>query len=192
MKCEHCHRAEAVTAVTVKRDGVDRELYVCAACSEKLGGGDGAKKTRPRKGAQPEKVTIIDGTKQPPPPFVEELVKATLGFMKEVAEAQDDERHVCPVCKTKWTSVKESGRLGCPACWKAFARHIRAEFLGAEFGPVHRGAAPAIEQLLPDPEAARAVLARDLKDAIAREDYRRAAEIKRKLDGLAGGEGSAT
>jgi len=171
---------------------VDRELYVCAACAEALKGG-GEKRKKPRRtDAAPEKVTIIDGSEKNPPPFVEELVKATLGFMKEVAEAQDDERHICPVCKTKWTSVKESGRLGCPACWKAFARHIRAEFLSGAFGPVHRGAAPAIEQLLPDPNAARAVLTRDLKDAIAREDYRRAAEIKRKLDGLADGEGAAT
>ena len=31
MKCERCHQADATTAVTVKKDGAEKELYVCCS-----------------------------------------------------------------------------------------------------------------------------------------------------------------
>ena len=99
------------------------------------------------------------------------------------AEAEAEKPLVCPACGLTWAAAKERGSLGCPSCWKAFSREIREEFLRGEYGPVHTGAAPAVERLQ-DPSAARKVLERELKDAIAREDYRRAAELKRRLDGF--------
>lgn len=181
MKCEICHKAEAKTAITAKVDGVEKELYVCATCAAAAKAGK-TKHTPRHKPGKPD-VTIINGADKEPPPYVEELVKATLGFMKEVAEAEENEKRVCPICKAKWDKIKESGHLGCPACWKTFARQIREEFLHGEWGAAHNGRAPAVETL-PDATAARTVLERDLKKAIAREDYRRAAELKRQLDAL--------
>lgn len=185
MKCENCHQADATTAVTVKRDGAERELYVCAACAARLRGGETAP---PGKDGNARFSVTGGGDDKAPPPFVADFVKATLGFIKEVAEASDTGARACPACKTKWEQVKDSGRLGCPTCWKAFAKRIRRELLAAQYGPCHLGGAPAVERL-PDAESARAVLDRDLKAAIAREDYRRAAELKKRLDDLDGGKG---
>lgn len=186
MKCEICHKAEAETAITVKKDGVAQELYVCRACAtaHKEGRDKGSGKSKPR-------VTVVNGSATPPPPFVEELVKATLGFMKGVAEAEENEQRTCPGCHASWEQIKSSGRIGCPSCWKTFARQIREEFLAAEFGPAHVGTAPAIDHL-PDQTAVKAILERDLKAAIAREDYRQAALLKGKLDELFGGKESAS
>ncbi len=162
---------------------MEKELYVCSNCAAAVrGGGSGHahETTKPN-------VSVIEGKGVNPPPFVEELVKATLGFMKGVAEAEENEKRVCPVCRTKWDKIKETGRIGCPTCWKIFARQIREEFLSAEFGKAHVGAAPAIDRL-PDPSAARTVLERDLREAIAREDYHLAAVLKRRLDALDDGD----
>lgn len=182
MKCEICHKAEAETAITVKTDGMEKELYVCSACaaSQQIGRNPPTEKTK-------SKVSIIKGTSSTPPPFVEELVKATLGFMKGVAEAEENERKVCPCCHANWDQIKSSGRIGCPACWKTFAHQIREEFLTVEFGKAHVGSAPAIDRL-PDDKAVKAILERDLKAAIAREDYHQAAILKNKLDDLSRGE----
>ncbi len=188
MKCELCHQADATTAVTVKKDGAEKELYVCAACAADIRNGGRKKK---KTSADPSKPTVIKTSGEEPPPFVEELVKATLGFMKGVAEAEENERRVCPVCHAKWDKLKDAGRLGCPACWRTFARQIRTEFLSAEFGRAHIGAAPAIDRL-PDAKAVRAVLERDLRAAIAREDFHRAADLKRQLDALDSGKEAAS
>ncbi len=179
MKCELCHQAEATTAVTLGKDGAERELYVCPSCAAQVQG-DARRKGKP---SSAPKVMRMGGPDEPPPPFVEEFVKATLGFMKEVAEAEHNDRRACPVCKSKWDAVKERGRLGCPTCWKTFARQIRAEFLSAQFGNAHLGKAPAIEKFQ-NRKDIRSVLERDLRDAVAREDFHRAALLKKKLDAL--------
>ena len=93
MKCERCHQADATTAVTVKKDGAEKELYVCAACAAAIRNGGRKKKTS----ADSSKSTVIKTSGEEPPPFVEELVKATLGFMKGVAEAEENERRVCQI-----------------------------------------------------------------------------------------------
>lgn len=190
MKCESCHKAEAKMAVTVHADGTEKEIYVCPSCAARLRGKERSTPAKTSRKTPPE-VTVINGNEENPPPFVEELVKATLGFMKGVAEAEENEKHVCPVCKTKWDQVLSSGRVGCPACWKTFARKIRDNFLAGEWGSVHVGGAPTIDHI-PDPAAARAALERELKDAVAREDYRRAAVLKRRIDDLPDEKGSAT
>lgn len=181
MKCEICHKAEAETAVTMSIDGHDKELYVCHACAAAARNPEMRKK--PSRKKRPT-VEVVGGSEDPPP-FVEELVKATLGFMKGVAEAEQAHTRMCSTCKTTWEKIKETGRIGCPDCWRTFAREIRGEFLAAQYGPSHCGSAPAVGALN-RAEDARAVLARRLKEAIDREDYRRAAEIKHQLDALDG------
>ncbi|MGN0846387.1 MAG: hypothetical protein ACI4RA_03270 [Kiritimatiellia bacterium] len=181
MKCELCKKAEATTAVTITKDGVARELYVCSDCAAAAKKGDEPKSQKQTPPSR--KLTIVGGDGESAPPFVTEFVKATLGFMKEVAEAEQNERRVCPVCKAKWDKIKEDGLLGCPTCWRTFARQIRDEFLVGEFGRAHLGKAPAVERL-ERADDARAVLERELKDAVAREDYHRAALLKKKLDAL--------
>ena len=182
MKCEICHKAEASTAIVVKQDDGEKELYVCADCAAEHRNGHSSPD---KEGSPKPKVSIVKGDSDQPPPFVEELVKATLGFMKGVAEAEENERRVCPCCHAKWEQIKDSGRIGCPTCWKTFARQIRLEFLASEFGKAHVGSAPAVDRL-PDPNAVRTVLERDLKAAIAREDYHQAALLKKQLDKLTG------
>lgn len=182
MKCEICHKQEAQVAVTRKIDGVEKELYVCKACAE-TNPPPGKKRQSDHHGHNHHpQVTLINGKDAHlPEPLVQGIVEATLDFMKGVAEIEENEHRVCPVCKSNWDKIKESGRITCPACWKTFAKKIRSEFLAMEFGPRHVGSAPSVDKL-PDASSMRKVLERDLKNAIAREDYRRAAEIKRKLD----------
>ena len=181
MKCEICHNAEAVEAITRSVDGKEKELYVCSSCAAK------AKRPAPKssdgKRKRPQ-VTVVKGDGSDlPQPLVESLVKATIDFMKGVAEVEENEHRTCPACKASWDKIKASGRISCPTCWKVFAKKIRAEFLAGEYGPRHVGAAPAAERLS-DAQSARKVLERKLSDAISREDYRLAAKIKRQLDGL--------
>lgn len=182
MKCEICHKHEAEVAVTRRIDGVEKELYVCKACADPKPPDEEKRKSCDR-GQRPQ-VTMINGKDAHlPDPLVQGIVEATLDFMKGVAEIEENERRVCPVCKSNWDKIKESEHITCPSCWKTFAKKIRAEFLAGEYGPRHVGAAPSVDKL-PDANSVRKVLERDLKDAIAREDYRRAAEIQRKIDEL--------
>ncbi len=176
MKCEICHEADAAAVIHVKKDGEDRELYVCKACAAK----SRHKKKDPNlkpKGEDAPALELGDG--EEPPEFVKNLVEATLGFMKGVVESEQNAR-TCPACKTTWEQAKDSGHLGCPNCWKAFAKNIRANFLSGQYGPKHVGSMPPNVT----GEASRAYLERELKSAVAREDFKRAAALKRLIDAL--------
>ncbi|MGN0851918.1 MAG: hypothetical protein ACI4Q3_00920 [Kiritimatiellia bacterium] len=186
MKCEICHDRDAEQAVTVTRDGKERELYVCKSCAQSLHRPSG--KAKPRKPS----VTIV-GPDDEPPPFVRNFLEATLGLVKGISEKQAEHHHVCPTCHATWDQIRETRRFGCPNCWKTFAKELQTEFLRSEYGPTHVGLPPAGLGHLP-PESGRdrrRVLERALKDAIGREDYRKAAEIQKQLAELADGETTA-
>ena len=175
MKCEICHEADAAAVIHVKKDGEEKELFVCKSCAAK------ARHPTKKKPAQdPDRPVLeFDGDEEPPE-FVKNLVEATLGFMKGVVENGHRTHSKCPSCKTTWEQIKKSGRLGCPNCWKVFSKSIRETFLGGQYGPKHVGAMPATVT----GEASRAYLERELKAAVAREDFKRAASLKRLIDAL--------
>ena len=185
MQCELCHKNKAEKAITIKKDGAEKELYVCAACAAQASGMDKRKKPE-AEGAIPP-FTTGEGANVPPP-LVEGLVKATLDFMKGMAEAEENEHRTCPKCRSNWDQISKSGRITCPACWKTFAKKIRAEFLSGEFGPTHTGTAPSVDAI-DDSREAVAVLERELKAAVAREDYRTAAALQKKIDEARRGKG---
>ena len=94
MKCEICHESDAAAVIHVKKDGEDKELFVCKACAAKA-------RHAPKKKAEPDKdgpVLSFDGDEEPPE-FVKNLVEATLGFMKGVAESGKRKHTKCPACK---------------------------------------------------------------------------------------------
>lgn len=186
MKCEICKRAEATTAVTVNENGVEKELYVCASCARKARGKD-KKHEDAKDGADEDgpKVTVLDENGEAAPPFVDELAKAALAFMQGMVESEISKKKKCPFCKSTWEEIKEKKRLNCPKCWKTFAQEIRADLLGPQWGASHVGSAPRTSATARNADA-RKTLERELKKAIASEDYRLAAKLKRQLDELQG------
>ncbi len=178
MKCEICHKTDAATVLHRKRkDGTDEELYVCKACASNP---DGKPQThRKPRGDKAAKVTLAEGE---PPPFVENFVKAALGLVEGIAE-QESDRKACPGCGCTWEQVKEQRRVGCPRCYRAFAERIREEFLPGAYGRVHVGDMP---KTITGSES-RAYLERELKQAVKRQQFEKAAELRRRIDELDGG-----
>ena len=142
MKCEICHNADAQTVLhRKKKDGTEEELYVCKSCATAA--------SKKRKSAAAEKdpdTVVLNSGDEKPPPFVEDLLKATLGFVKGIAEAHDKAegklKDVCPTCGKKRESFHEDNLLGCPDCWKAFAPDIRERLASTQYGVKHAGRAP--------------------------------------------------
>jgi protein arginine kinase activator len=179
MKCEICHKADAATVLhRKKKDGSDEELYVCKACAAATKGGK-AKPHAGGKGPSSAKVSITEGD---PPPFVENFFKAALGLVEGIAE-QEKDRKTCPGCGHTWEQIKEERRVGCPRCYRFFAELIRNEFLTGAYGRTHVGEMPHGVT----GQDSRAYLERELKIAIKRQQFEKAAEIRRKLDTLGGG-----
>ncbi len=118
----------------------------------------------------------------------------------------------CPECGTTFGEFKESGLLGCPACYRSFEKHLSPLLDRAHEGATHHvGKVPrralrasragggdegAIESVLgPAEERARRgrLLRQQMEAAISAEEYERAARLRDELSrltelGLASGE----
>ena len=176
MKCELCHKADAETALRLEKDGKEQELYVCKTCAA------AAKHSGKKKDDGGKDVKVVRAGDKPPQ-FVEDFFKAAMELVDglgHLAEERNTEKKVCPACHANWEQITKQERLGCPVCWKTFAREIRKEALGGCYGVAHVGSMP--------PEApkgdTRAYLLRKQKAAIKRQDYETAAELQRRIDAL--------
>lgn len=99
---------------------------------------------------------------------------------------QKDNR-VCPVCGRSWDDFSRIGKFGCGECYKTFSTgaervlrqiHSSSEHVGK--GPSKSSAEIKFKRKLDD-------LKRQLKDAVAREDYETAAKLHAEIKTMEGG-----
>lgn len=176
MKCEICHEADAETVLHQKKDGQDRELYVCKKCAAT------ARHPKDDTEGKAKSVSVV-GPDGKPPQFVEDFFKAAMGLVDGLGHLEEERKNgkrVCPRCHATWQTIEERGTLGCPSCWKTFAKEIRMKFLRGDYGIQHVGAMPETTK----GADSRAYLQRELKKAIRLQKYEKAAEIQHRLDAL--------
>ena len=185
MLCELCHKNDAGGVLHRKdANGEDEELYVCKSCLAQhcQGSADGDGSTEP-DAAQRERPEIVAPDGDEPPAFIRNFLDAAVGLIEGVAKSEPPKERKCPVCGRTWNAIKNEGTVGCPECWAQFGDEIRREFLRGSYGPKHIGKIP---EKMPDGKPSRAFLEKALKDAIARQHYRKAARLRRALDELDG------
>ena len=186
MLCELCKHNDA-EAVLHRKDenGEDEELYVCRKC---LAAADGTPTgdTDGEAGASsgPVKPTFVTPDGEPPPEFIQNFLDAAVGLIEGVVKSENlPKEPKCGVCGSTWRKIKETHALGCPDCWSQFAKEIHKEFLAGSYGQKHAGKIP---ERTSDGKPSRAFLEKELKDAVARQNYRKAARIRKQLDELEG------
>ena len=96
MKCELCNNHDAETAITLKQDGEDRELYVCNECARKERVRRQKKSQRTRKGADSNSgvsfsVTQVSGDSAPPL-IIEALMNAVHGMVSDLEKAEKEKK----------------------------------------------------------------------------------------------------
>jgi protein arginine kinase activator len=154
MTCQRC-REEATVHLTETVDGERRELHLCLACARKAGV------------ALPE---------QPPKlgldAVVENLIVTHVGeLVGALAEL------TCPDCGLKFMEFRARGWLGCPNDYRSFSRGLLPLLMRAHGATRHVGKVP--RRRIEANERLR--LRAQLREAIAREDYEQAAQLRDQL-----------
>lgn len=161
-KCDRCDREATVTEVLVK-GGQKIERHLCESCARDAG------------------VSVAPGTSL-------DKLMATFVMQHQQALAashappQRAVANACRACGLAFAEFRQKGLLGCPECYKAFENQLgpllERAHQGASF---HCGKAPArgaadevITQRL-------TTLRKQLSEAVAAEQYERAAAIRDEL-----------
>jgi len=160
--CDCCSNP-AVVHETIVTNGVKAEVHLCAEHAAERG-------------------YILPSATGP------SLVVGKL--LQKAQAAAGRTQKTCSGCGGTMQSIREAGLAGCPLCYRQFEEELGALINRAQGGAsVHVGRHPAHAADLVDRAALRNRLAKELREAVGREEYERAAKIRDRLQAL---DGSAT
>jgi len=113
-------------------------------------------------------------------------------LLEKATQAAARTTKACPTCAMTMQVLRESGLVGCADCYRHFEDELGAIIARTQEGAAaHVGRHPAQASSLIDRAALRNRMVRELREAVAREEYERAARLRDEMHGL-GLDASAT
>jgi len=163
MKCDYCDMTAVVHEVTVK-GGVKKETHLCTRHAKELGIASIPKQIDP---------------KQP----INQLL--THFVFQQSVKGSPVARKACPECGMTWAHFRQGSLLGCPQCYSTFEQQLTPLIERAQHGAVHHvGKSPARVDGTIDLQLERRQLLRQIKEAVAAEQYERAAKLRDRLSSI--------
>ena len=165
MICEECGRNDAIVHIVQIGPGGRSEKNICMSCAARYG----ASIFR----AQQENVSA------------EDFLKGIFGSNQQESAAEEDAPHItCPNCGVQFQDFPQTGQIGCSICYETFHHELTPLLRRIHGASVHRGKIPRRSgssiMLRQEAEQLRA----RLKEAVAREEYEKAAEYRDRIRSL--------
>jgi protein arginine kinase activator len=161
MKCSQCQQAEAVVHLTQMTDDQVTKVDLCERCAAERG-----LETSSAVGKTPLASYI-----------------AAMGLSDTISAGAGELAYVCGRCGATLQDFRESGRMGCPDCYRTLGEPLRELLRRLHGATRHTGKryqAPG-EERAPRVEPGNVQLREQLKRAIESEDFELAAQLRDKL-----------
>lgn len=163
MLCQNCGKYEATTHVKRIINGEAAEAHLCPSCAHALGYDD-----------------VFGG-------FGNTFSELLGGFFGEPASAGLRSHSIrCEKCGNTFNDIVNSGKLGCADCYKTFYDKLLPSFQRIHGKTRHEGKKPIIFDGKESKENKLQKLEADLKAAVERQDFERAAEIRDEIKNMKG------
>ena len=150
MICEQCGKKEATVHWTEVVNNAVHKTHLCAACAAAKG---------------------LDVNN--PDAFTNVL----LGLSPQGAPGRERPLS-CPMCRMRMADFKKTSRLGCQACYEAFAEELKPLLEAMHKGGSHVGKKPSHAACRPEALMSPALLRKKLEELITAENYEEAATLR--------------
>lgn len=154
MQCEGCGEYEANVHLTHVVNGVSREVHLCDACAAKNG------------------INISGATSLSD-------ILVGLGALEEVEDTGSSK--ACTFCHLTLGELRKGSRMGCATCYEVFGAELKAMLADMQKGTKHAGKVPVAEAAAEVRDVRLEALERDLEEAVVKEDFETAAQIRDKI-----------
>ncbi|HEY8903730.1 MAG TPA: UvrB/UvrC motif-containing protein [Chthoniobacterales bacterium] len=154
MLCDVCGEKDATVFLTQIVEGKMQKVNLCEACSKAKGVND------------PTGFALAD-------------LLLGLGAAQQIDKGPAS--HKCPVCGFTQADFKKTGRLGCSECYTTFAEGLVPMLANMHKGTTHIGKAPGNRARTREINARVKSLQADLDNAVATEQYEKAADLRDQI-----------
>lgn len=154
MQCDVCQTKEATIFLTQMIGGKMQKVNLCEVCSKEKGVDD------------PTGFALAD------------LLKG-LGSVQEMNDGAEPAK--CGVCGFTEADFKKTGRMGCSACYSVFATGLSTLLKNMHKGTIHTGKTPVLFRKLRQQGNAMKQLQLSLGEAVAAEEYEKAASLRDQI-----------
>lgn len=101
------------------------------------------------------------------------------------------DKKTCPVCGITFAEFRQSGRLGCGYDYVCFQNDLEPLLLNIHGSKTHQGKRPTRRTGAPGRQHELIQLRRELQEAIAKEQYEKAGELRDKIQNFERDDGSS-
>lgn len=93
----------------------------------------------------------------------------------------------CPICGHTWNDFASTGKFGCGECYRTFPQGAESILKQVNSGSRHVGKVPSKSGAEIKAKRRLEELKRQLKDAVSREEYEKAAKLHSEIKSIEGG-----
>ena len=154
MFCDVCQSKEATVFLTQIVEGKMQKVNLCEGCSKEKGVND------------PTGFALAD-------------LLLGLGAAQEIEKNPVGNR--CPVCGFSQADFKKTGRLGCSACYDAFAEGLSGMLKNMHRGSIHTGKVPARRAVARRRSQELSSVQAAVAKAVTEEHFEEAASLRDKI-----------
>ena len=158
MKCQQCEKP-ATFHITELTAGQPQEVHLCEQCARRY---------------------LTDASE--PAPAATGNLSGMLAQQMAVGETAEElarlEKKACPVCGITFLEFRKQGRLGCANDYSFFADELEPLILNIHGETLHLGKVPTRAAGDQQTQTEMIRLRREMKEAVGREEYERASELR--------------
>lgn len=168
--CEKCKKRTATVFYNENLNGKVRSYSLCGECAAKLH----------EKGDIGDITSMLGSFADP---FCDLRDNLFSGFFGMVAQPVLGSKK-CPDCASTFATIRASGRVGCPSCYRVFAEELAPTLHTAHGTTAHIGSVPARHRARRAKAEKLKILKRQMQEAISKEDFETAASLRDEIKQL--------
>lgn len=176
MLCEKCKQNNATLFYEENINGKKRSLALCSSCASEL----------EKSGELPKSSSLSEEFifSSPFSALHDSLFGSLFGIPSKNAEIEKGK--TCPVCNSTFESFRSRGKAGCATCYSTFSSELYPLIRSIHGNAKHSGRAPVKFSAKREKENTLRILKKQLKDAIANEEYEKAASLRDNIRSIEG------